>query len=114
MLFFGTTAYAAEEAMDLLDEDKIEIDAMRIKAFPFNKEVEDFIASHEQVFVIEQNRDAQMRSLLIMECEINPEKLIKILNYDGMPITADAIKHMILDALPGNTIQQATEEKVGV
>ena len=95
MFFFGTSQYAAEEAMDLLKEKKIGVDSIRIKAFPFNQTVEDFINSHEKVFVIEQNRDAQMKSLLMIEMGANPEKLISVLNYDGMPITADNIMNQI-------------------
>jgi 2-oxoglutarate ferredoxin oxidoreductase subunit alpha len=91
VVFFGTSTYSAEEAMDIMGQENIVFDALRLKAFPFNKTVEDFINSHEKVFVIEQNRDAQMRSLLINELNANPQKLIPVLNYDGMPITADAI-----------------------
>ncbi|MGZ4118548.1 MAG: 2-oxoacid:acceptor oxidoreductase subunit alpha, partial [Bacteroidia bacterium] len=99
ILFFGTSQYAAEEAMDMLKEEKIAMDAIRIKAFPFNKAVEDFINSHDKIFVIEQNRDAQMKSLLMIELGINPEKLISVLNYDGMPITADNIIKQITGSL---------------
>lgn len=95
MFFFGTSQYAAEEAMDLLKEKNISVDSIRIKAFPFNQTVEDFINSHEKVFVIEQNRDAQMKSLLMIEIGANAEKLISVLNYDGMPITADNIMNQI-------------------
>jgi 2-oxoglutarate ferredoxin oxidoreductase subunit alpha len=95
IIFFGTTMYAALEAMDLLKEEDIDIDALRIKAFPFNEDILHFIENHEKVFVIEQNRDAQFRSLLINELEINPKKLIKVLNFDGMPITADSILKQI-------------------
>lgn len=95
ILFFGTTSYAALEAMDLLKEKGINVDAVRIKAFPFTKSVEDFIKNHDKVFVIEQNRDAQMRSVIITELDTNPEKLIPVLNYDGMPITADTIFNQI-------------------
>ncbi|WP_020530475.1 2-oxoacid:acceptor oxidoreductase subunit alpha [Flexithrix dorotheae] len=95
ILFFGTSKYAAEEALDLLAEEGIEIDAIRVKAFPFNQEVADFINSHEKVFVIEQNRDAQMRTLLMLELDAAPSKLISILNYNGMPITADLIKNQV-------------------
>lgn len=91
LIFFGTSTYSSEEAMDLLAQQEIVVDAMQIKAFPFNDEVEKFIEDHELVFVIEQNRDAQMRSLLINELEINPKKLIRVLNFDGMPITAAKI-----------------------
>ena len=77
--------------MDNMRETNILFDAMRLMAFPFNKSVEDFIHSHEKIFIIEQNRDAQMRSLLINELNIDPNKLIPVLNYDGMPITAYTI-----------------------
>lgn len=99
VLFFGTSTYSSEEAIDQLREQEIVMDAMRIKAFPFNEEVAQFIEDHEVVYVIEQNRDAQMRSLLINELEINPKKLIRVLNYDGMPITADKIVKEITQTL---------------
>jgi len=100
VIFFGTTTYAALEAMDLLrEEEGITLDAMRATAFPFHSSVEEFIAAHDQVFVIEQNRDAQFRTLLINELEVNPKKLIKILKYDGMPITAEAIRRQIAGVL---------------
>ena len=91
VLFFGTSIYAAEEAIELLNEEEISLDAMRVKAFPFGKAFEEFINSHEKVFVIEQNRDAQFRSLMLIELGTNPDKLISVLNYDGTPITADNI-----------------------
>ncbi len=91
LIFFGTSQYAVEESMDLLKEEKIKVDAMRIRSFPFNETVHEFINDHKKVFVIEQNRDAQMRSLLMIELGIDPAKLLSVLNYDGMPITADHI-----------------------
>jgi 2-oxoglutarate ferredoxin oxidoreductase subunit alpha len=91
MIFYGTTTYSATEAMVRMEERNIFIDSMRLKGFPFNKEVERFIEDHETIYVIEQNRDGQMRMLLINELDINPAKLISICNYDGMPITADFI-----------------------
>ena len=95
LIFFGTTTYAAVEAMQLMKEDGIIIDSMRIRSFPFTKEVEDFIGAHEQIFVVEQNRDAQFRTLLVNELEVDPAKLIPVLNYDGMPITAQTIQEQI-------------------
>lgn len=91
IIFYGTTAYPALETMDLLREDGVLVDAMRILAFPFNDQVNEFIDAHDVVYVIEQNRDAQMRTLLMVECDADPKKLRKVLNYDGMPITAAAI-----------------------
>lgn len=101
IMFFGTSQYAAEEAMDMLKEQNISVDAIRIKSFPFGKEVDDFIKEHKRIFVIEQNRDAQMRSLLMIELGANPEKLIPVLNYDGTPITADNIMKQIKLKLTG-------------
>ena len=96
LIFFGTTLYPALETIDLLRGDGMPIDAMRIKAFPFPDEVLAFIEAHEKVFVVEQNRDAQFRSLLVNELEVSPKQLIPVLNFDGMPITADAILNQIV------------------
>jgi 2-oxoglutarate ferredoxin oxidoreductase subunit alpha len=91
ILFFGTSIYAVEEALDTLAGTGLWLDALRVKAFPFNKDVEQFIASHKRVYVVEQNRDAQLRALLMIELGAPADKLVPVLNYDGMPITADAI-----------------------
>jgi len=64
---------------------------MRIKAFPFTKEVEGFLASHDKIFVIEQNRDAQLRSLLTLETDVPKSKLHSILHYNGLPMTSQKI-----------------------
>lgn len=99
VIFFGTTTDSALEALDLLREDGIELDAMRLLSFPFSKQVEDFVQAHERIYVIEQNRDAQMRSLLINELEVDPAKLIRVLNFDGMPITAAYIQGEIMEKM---------------
>jgi 2-oxoglutarate/2-oxoacid ferredoxin oxidoreductase subunit alpha len=91
ILFFGTSTYSVEEALDELKIQGISIDAMRIRSFPFNKTVDDFIKSHKKIFVIEQNRDAQMKSIISIELQVDPNKLISVLNYDGLPITAHHI-----------------------
>jgi 2-oxoglutarate/2-oxoacid ferredoxin oxidoreductase subunit alpha len=109
VIFFGTTTYAALEAMELLRDRGIVIDAMRIIAFPFNGAVAQFIEEHEQVFVVEQNRDGQLRSLLINELGIAPQQLVSILNYDGMPITADAIEQLILRSFPEEKMEEVVE-----
>lgn len=96
VLFFGTSQYSVEEAMDMLRERNIVMDAMRIRSFPFNNEVEEFVKSHKKIYVIEQNRDAQMRSLLMIELGADASKLIPVLNYDGMPITAQHIVNEIV------------------
>lgn len=99
VLHYGTSMDATLEALDYLTEDGVKIDSCRIRAFPFTQSIEDFIASHDTVFIIEQNRDAQMRSLLVNDCEIDPKRMIPILNYDGMPITARYIQEHISDHL---------------
>ncbi len=104
ILFIGTTTQSALEAIDLLAADDIHLDAMRVRAFPFNKDVKRFITSHEVVYVVEQNRDAQLRSLLVNELEISPQKLIPILNYDGFPVTAETIRELISKRLPPSAV----------
>ena len=91
VIFFGTSTYAAEEAIELMKGEGIELDAMRPRAFPFGKSFREFVDSHARIFVIEQNRDAQFRSLMMIELGIDASKLVSVLNYDGMPITADNI-----------------------
>lgn len=102
IVYYGTSSYAAKEADDILKQQNIELDKMRIKAFPFGKEVEDFVNSHSTVFVIEQNRDAQMKSLLVNELQVDPNNFIGILNIDGMPITAQFIADEIRHNLGNN------------
>jgi 2-oxoglutarate/2-oxoacid ferredoxin oxidoreductase subunit alpha len=91
IIYYGTSVHSAEEAKDLLVEQGIKINTMRVRSFPFSEAVSNFIDNHELVFVIEQNKDAQLRSLLMIELDANPKKMKKVLNYDGMPITANQI-----------------------
>jgi 2-oxoglutarate ferredoxin oxidoreductase subunit alpha len=91
IVFFGTTTYAALEALDLMQKQDLSLDAMRLRSFPFGKEVESFFKNHAQIIVVEQNRDAQLKSLLVNELSIDPNRLLSILNYDGTPITAQDI-----------------------
>lgn len=91
LLYFGTSKHSVEEAIDLLAAANHNLEGLRIKAFPFNEEIKAFIDQMERVFVVEQNRDAQMRSLLINELGVAPHKLVPVLNYDGQPITADFV-----------------------
>ncbi|MCV4697350.1 hypothetical protein OFB92_30040, partial [Escherichia coli] len=90
---------AAEEALDMLAEDGIFLDSMRVRAFPFGKEFCEFIERHKKLFIIEQNRDAQFRSLVLVETAAEPDKLISVLNYDGTPVTADFIYEQIKSRL---------------
>lgn len=99
IIYFGTTAEPMDEALQRLAARNVLVDALRIRAFPFGKEVWDFIASHDRVVVIEQNRDAQMRTLIINEGDVDPAKLLSLRHYDGMPVTADFLVEGISDAL---------------
>ena len=87
-IYFGSTGPAMEETLTSLAAQGIHLDTLRIRAFPFHDEIADFIADHEQVYVVEQNRDAQMRMLLINELAVDAAKLVSVLHYDGTPITA--------------------------
>jgi len=98
-IYFGSTTLAMVEALEALEARGIHLDTLRIRAFPFHDDVLDFITSHERVFVVEQNRDAQMRTLLTTEGEIDPARLVPILHYDGTPITARFIVKAISDML---------------
>ncbi len=99
VLYFGSTAAAMHEALDALARRGVQLDALRVRAFPFADEVLDFIAEHDHVFVVEQNRDAQIRCLLLNEGLVDPLRLISVLHYDGTPITARFIIDAIADRL---------------
>ena len=91
IIHFGTSMAATHEAIDLMATRGQKANDLRILAFPFHDEVEAFIERHEQVFVVEQNRDAQFKSLLVNELQIAPSKLQSVLHYDGDPISASDI-----------------------
>jgi 2-oxoglutarate/2-oxoacid ferredoxin oxidoreductase subunit alpha len=101
VIHYGSTAPAMDEAAQLLASKGAHVDALRIRAFPFGPEVGEFIAAHEQVFVVEQNRDAQMRSLLMMDLGIDPAQLVAVLHFDGTPITARFIVREIAARVRG-------------
>jgi 2-oxoglutarate ferredoxin oxidoreductase subunit alpha len=103
-IYYGSTSPAMDEALDTLDAQGLHLDTLRIRAFPFHDDVIDFVTAHDQLFVIEQNRDAQLRTLLITEGEIDPAKLIKVLNYDGSPITARFIAGAIAGRIAGANV----------
>ncbi len=98
-IYFGSTAPAMTEALEALEARGIHLDTLRVRALPFHDDVLDFVADHERVFIVEQNRDAQLRTLLMNEGEIDPAKLVPILHYDGTPITARFIVKAVGDML---------------
>jgi 2-oxoglutarate ferredoxin oxidoreductase subunit alpha len=99
VIYFGSTGPAMEEALAALAAQGVHLDTLRVRAFPFHDEVADFVAEHEHVFVVEQNRDAQLRMLLVNEAPVDPAKLLPVLHYDGTPITARFILREIAEKL---------------
>ncbi len=103
IIAFGSSHGAALEALDRLHEHGIEVDYLRLRAFPFGDEVDAFIRAHRLVFVLEQNRDAQMRGLLMLELDAEPDKLVSILHYNGLPVPSNTI----VDSITGHLRQEA-------
>ncbi|HEX3672731.1 MAG TPA: 2-oxoacid:acceptor oxidoreductase subunit alpha [Rhizomicrobium sp.] len=99
VIYFGSTSVAMDEAIVTLEAGGLYLDILRIRAFPFADSVSEFIAAHDQVFLIEQNRDAQMLKLIVNECAIDPARFISILHYDGTPITARFITAAITERM---------------
>ena len=108
VIYYGSTTPAMHEALEVLEAGGQDVDALRVRAFPFPDSVFEFIAAHDRVFVVEQNRDAQLRSLLINEGEVDPAKLAPVLNYDGSPITARFIVGAI-ESLINASVREAAE-----
>jgi len=98
-IYYGSTSPAMDEAAELLDAQNLPLDLLRVRGFPFHDDVLDFVARHEKVFVVEQNRDAQLRTLLMVEGDIDPAKLVRVLHYDGTPITARFIARAIAETV---------------
>jgi len=111
VIYFGSTEASMQEALDKLHEEGIVLDAMRIRAFPFNLEVWEFIEDHDLLFIVEQNRDGQMRTLVMAEGGIIPDKLVSILCFDGQPITADFISNKISSHITGSPSKSASGDK---
>ncbi|MCL4714079.1 MAG: 2-oxoacid:acceptor oxidoreductase subunit alpha [Hyphomonadaceae bacterium] len=99
VIYIGSTDPAMAEALHALEKNGVHLDAMRVRAFPFSDEVFEFIREHEQVFVVEQNRDAQLKSLLVNEGGVHPARLVSVRHYDGTPITARFIIKDITEKL---------------
>ena len=110
VIYFGSTAPAMREALDVLEVEAVHLDAMRLQAFPFPQSVADFIAAHDKVFVVEQNRDAQMHSMLVNELDVNPAQMVRVLHYDGTPITARFIANAIRESALKTAAQKQHKE----
>jgi 2-oxoglutarate ferredoxin oxidoreductase subunit alpha len=111
-IYFGSTAPSMLEAIAKLDAEGMHVDALRVRGYPFADAVREFIAAHDSVFVVEQNRDAQLRALLIEQFEIDPARLVKILHYDGTPITARFIAHAMGERMRPANVQRLRDDKV--
>ncbi|MBM3367326.1 MAG: 2-oxoacid:acceptor oxidoreductase subunit alpha [Betaproteobacteria bacterium] len=110
-IYYGSTSPSMHEALGALAEAGIFVNALRVRAFPFADEIQDFVQSHSKVFVIEQNRDAQMKTLLVNEAHINPASLVSILHYDGTPITARFITKEISEIVTALNVRPIKKDK---
>jgi 2-oxoglutarate ferredoxin oxidoreductase subunit alpha len=99
VIYYGSTSPAMDEAIHMIEARGHLLNRLRVRAFPFHSSVTSFVADHDFVFVVEQNRDGQLRSLIVNECSIDPVRLVPILHYDGTPITARFIARAIGDHL---------------
>jgi 2-oxoglutarate ferredoxin oxidoreductase subunit alpha len=97
VIWYGSSSAPMAESLADLEADGIHVDRMRIRAFPFSDAVTEFINEHEHVFVVEQNRDAQLRMMLINECGVSPDKVVPLLHYDGTPMTARFVRREIAE-----------------
>ncbi|HLX28160.1 MAG TPA: 2-oxoacid:acceptor oxidoreductase subunit alpha [Casimicrobiaceae bacterium] len=113
VIWFGSTGAAMAEALAELALQDVHLDRMRIRGFPFDDAVGDFIAAHDHLFVVEQNRDAQLKTLLVNECGVDPGKLTSILHYDGTPITERFITREIGEKARLYNVKPLTIRKTG-
>jgi 2-oxoglutarate ferredoxin oxidoreductase subunit alpha len=109
VIYFGSSTEAMHEALQALEAQGRRLDALRVRAFPFCDDVYAFIAAHERVFVVEQNRDAQLKTLLVTEGQVDPAKLVSVLHYDGTPITARFIAGEIAQRMAVGSVIEAAE-----
>jgi 2-oxoglutarate ferredoxin oxidoreductase subunit alpha len=110
-IFYGSTSAAMHESLEELRQKGIFINALRVRAFPFQDELFDFVQSHNKVFVVEQNRDAQLKTLLVNDAGINPASLISVLHYDGTPITARFITSEISEIVAALNVRPIKKDR---
>ncbi|MGD8416418.1 MAG: 2-oxoacid:acceptor oxidoreductase subunit alpha [Pseudomonadales bacterium] len=111
IIYYGTSALPMREALDLLSEEGIHLDTMRLRSFPFSDEVYRFITDHDFVFVVDQNRDAQMKTLLVTEGELDPANLVSVRYYGGLSISADTIRDQVSEYFTQQKLPRLTEVK---
>ena len=100
VLTIGGCDMAVREALEVLEEKGLKGDFLRVRGFPFGEEVERFLQAHSVVYVVEQNRDAQLRSLLLLETSVPKDKLRSIRAYGGFPLQAKQVVRGIEEARP--------------
>ncbi|MEA2569953.1 MAG: 2-oxoglutarate/2-oxoacid ferredoxin oxidoreductase subunit alpha [Acidobacteriota bacterium] len=97
LIAFGTTDFALEEARHQLRSERgVETSYLRLRAYPFTEEVRDFVATHDRIYVVEQNRDGQMGDLLRLDLGRMQDKIRKVLHYTGLPCDARSISDAVL------------------
>ena len=99
ILSVGSGHGACIEALDRLAAQNVNLNYCRARAFPFSDSIRDFIDEHDVVYVVEQNRDAQLRTLLILDLGADPEKLVSVLHYNGMPINSGFVVDKVLEEI---------------
>lgn len=99
ILTVGSGNGACKEALDRLSKQNVGLNYCRVRAFPFGDSVKDFIEKHEVIYVVEQNRDAQLRTLLILDCDAAPDKIVSLLHYNGNPLNAGFVVHRVLEEI---------------
>ena len=109
IVYYGSSAMPMDETLQMLQADGIGLDRMRIRGFPFGEEVYQFIDRHDLVFVVDQNRDAQMRTLLINEGDVDPAKLVPVRYYAGLSISADDIHSQVLEHFKARKLPRLTQ-----
>jgi 2-oxoglutarate ferredoxin oxidoreductase subunit alpha len=97
VIYYGSTSPAMHESVEALEAADVHLDLLRVRAFPFPDSVAEFVAAHDVSFVVEQNRDAQLRSLIVNEFNLDPARLMPVLHWDGTPITARFITRAIAE-----------------
>src|SRR5687767_11021818 len=111
VIYYGSTSPSMHEALEALSHENVHVNALRVRGFPFGDELFDFVASHSKVFVVEQNRDAQLKTLMVNDAGINPASLISILHYDGTPITARFIAEEISQIVAALNVRPIKKDK---
>lgn len=109
VVFFGTSEHSTREALDMLSDAGTKLNSLHLKAFPFTEEFLSYLEDNDEIFVIEQNRDAQLKTLIMSECGADSKRLISVLGFSGTPITAHEIYDQISSHLNINAANKKTE-----